>query len=177
MSSGNTKLKLNIRGHKRFCSQFAINHICQSITGVIESVAEVVSACHIWLMRCLIVPLLKYWTLPGQYLITSNCPRINIWTLKRAVWPPGSLFAQAALYFDQLEGNRMTRPNFKQHFCGRASSAPPLCAASQMDLGSTQLFASSFLCTAHASYFGSLGYFLLCLFFTHASFINRLLIS
>lgn len=58
MSSGNTKRKLNIRGQKHFCSEFAINHICQSITGVIESVAEVVSACHILLMRRLIVPLL-----------------------------------------------------------------------------------------------------------------------
>ena len=128
---------MNSRDQKHFISDLAINHICQSKTGLIESVAEVVSACHICLMRRLIVPLLD-----SARSISNNeqLLHINIWTLKRAVWPPGSLFAQGALYFDQLEGNPVTGPDFKQHFCGRASTAPPLCVVSQMDFGINTTF-------------------------------------
>ena len=140
---------MGTQGQKHFSSELAINHICQSQTGLIESVAEVVGTLHICLMRRLIVQQ-YYWSLRGQYPIMSNCPPINIWTLKRAVWPPGSLFAQAALYFDRLDGNGMMRQNFKQHFCeSRLRNCARPASSQQMDFGSTQFFAtfSPALCT------------------------------
>ena len=86
--SGNTELQ---RPKAFLLRIIAINNIFQSITGLIESVTEVVAALHIWLMSRLIVPLfdpvldptsqlivpllLLYPVLAGQYL---NCPRINI---------------------------------------------------------------------------------------------------
>ena len=60
-------------------------------------------------MRRLIVP-------------SSSTHAVNIWTESWAVWPPGSLFAPVALYFDQIDWSAVTRQHFKQHFSERATT-------------------------------------------------------
>ena len=115
--SGNTELQ---RPKAFLLRIIAINNICKSITGLIESVTEVVAALHIWLMSRLIVPLFDQVLDPISQLIVSlllfnpvldpisqlivpllllypvlagqylNCPRINIWTLSEEFGPLGA---------------------------------------------------------------------------------------